>query len=110
MTLLEMVDRFPPILCRYLARRKNGHKPMSVRELSEASGISKSQVANLSLKPTWSGVPIDTVVRFSLACGVDLMRPRDARRYLKTARKAHLRNATPRQRQFFQKMFSVKRA
>lgn len=105
-TILDIANKFPPCLCRYLARKNHGHKPLSVREIAQKSGLSKSTVAELAVKETWSGVSIDTVVRFSQACGVDLLRPRDTISYLRRARKVHIENADPIQKKFFLKLFT----
>lgn len=107
MTLLEIADKFPPCLCRFLARKAHGHQPLSVRELAQLSGLSKSTVAELSLKRSWTGVPIDTVVRFSRACGVNLVAPREARKYLRRARRVHIENANPQQKRFFLRLFTL---
>lgn len=91
-----------------MARKRNGFAPLSVRELAQLSGLSKSTVSELSLKKTWDGVSIDVVVRFSEACGVDLMRPRDAREYLRHSKKVHIENATPKQKRFFLRLFTAR--
>jgi hypothetical protein len=106
MTLIEIANRLPPAACRYLARKDHGHTPMSHRDIAQASGLSKSTVAILSLKRSWNGVPIDVVVRFSSACGVDLMNRKKVTRFLRTAKRVHMRNASPQQKKFFQKMFT----
>lgn len=106
MTLLEIADKFPPCLCRFLARKKHGHQPLSVRDLAELSGLSKSTVAVLSLKRSWKGVPIDVVVRFTEACGVNLMRSAEVRKYIRRSRRVYLENASPQQKRFFLKLFT----
>ena len=47
---------------------------MSHREIAEKSGLSKSTVSDLSRRTSWNGIDIDTVVAFSQACGIDLLR------------------------------------
>lgn len=108
MTIFDVAEKFPPCLCRCIARKKHGYAPMSVRELAEKSGLSKSRVAELSLKRSWKGIPIDTISAFSLACGVDLMRPHDTIRYLRKSKRAHLERATKAQREFFLKLFTLR--
>lgn len=105
MSLLKIANRFPPCACRYLARKKHGHAPMSHRDLAAATGLSKTKVAELSLKRSWDGVPIDQVEVFARACGVDLLRPKRAVEYLRRAKRVHMQNATPAQKEFFLKMF-----
>jgi hypothetical protein len=106
MTLLEVANQFPPCACRFLARKKNGHLPMSHRDLAAASGLSKTKVAELSLRRSWEGVPIDVVEAFSKACGVDLLRPGRTWEYLRRYKRVHLQNATPAQKEFFKRMFT----
>lgn len=79
---------------------------MSHRDIAHASGLAKTKVAELSLKKSWKGVPIDVVVKFSSACGVDLLRSRKTLAYIREAKRAHLKNATPAQKKFFLKLFS----
>lgn len=105
MNILQIADQFPPCLCRFIARKKNGHAPLSVRELAQKSGLSKSKVATMSLLESWKGIAIEDVLSFSQACGVDLMRPRDARAYLKSSAKVHIQNADPAQKKFFLRLF-----
>lgn len=106
MTILDIAEKFPPCVCRYLARKNHGHKPMTVRDIAEKSGLGKSTVAKLSLLRTWKGVSIDTVVSFSLACGVDLLNPHKVTEYLRRSKRAHLDNVSPIQRKFFHKLFT----
>jgi hypothetical protein len=106
MNLLQLADRFPPAVCRYLARKDHGHSPMSHRDIAKASGLPKTKVAELSLKKSWKGVPIDVVVRFSSACGVDLLRSKKTLSYIRRAKRVHLQNATPAQKKFFIRLFS----
>lgn len=108
MTLLEVANKFPPCVCRMLARKKNGHAPLSVREIAQKSGISKSIVATLSMKDSWEGVAIEDVVQFSLACGVDLMRPAETMKYIRRSKRVHLENADPSQKKFFLRLFSAR--
>lgn len=70
-SLLAKVEKFPPFLCRILARKNRGRAGLSHLELSKLSGLSKSKVAELSFKTTWAGIPVDIVDRFSTACGVN---------------------------------------
>lgn len=101
MTLLEKADRFPPCLCRYVARKDHGLAPLSHRELAKLAGLSKSTVADLSVKTSWAGVSIDTAVKFSQACGVDLLRPSRAVAFLRSGKKHHLTRLDRQQKKFF---------
>lgn len=81
---------------------------MSHRDIATASGLSKTKVAELSLKRSWEGVPIEQVEAFARACGVDLLRPKRALEYLRRAKRVHMQNATPAQKEFFQRMFTTR--
>jgi hypothetical protein len=106
MSLLSVANRFPPCLCRFVARKNHGHTPMSHRDIAAASGISKTKVAELSLRRTWDGVPIDEVESFARACGVDFLRPKRVLEYLRKAKRVHIQNATQAQKEFLQRMFT----
>jgi hypothetical protein len=106
LNILQLADRFPPAVCRYLARKDHGHSPMSHRDIAKASGLPKTKVAELSLKKSWKGVPIDVVVRFSSACGVNLLKTGETRKYVRRYKRVHLQNATPAQKKFFIRLFS----
>lgn len=108
MTLLEQADQFPPILCRYLARKKHGYHPMSVRDIAAASGLSKSKVAELSDRTSWRGIAIEDVVAFSLACGVDLQRPSRVMEYIRRSKRVYLARANPQQREFLARIFKLR--
>lgn len=66
--LLELCDRFPPSLCRLAA--KKGKRPLSVREIAQASGLSKDTISRWSRKNSWAFI-IEPVMKFCLACGVN---------------------------------------
>jgi hypothetical protein len=106
MTLIQLANRVPPCLCRVMARKKNGFAPMSHRDLADASGLSKTKVAELSLRRKWDGVPIDQVEAFARACGVDLMNTKRVKDFLRRAKRVHLQNANPAQKLFFQRLFT----
>lgn len=106
--MFELANRFPPFICRYVARKKHGNEPKSHSDLARESKLSRSYVAVLSRKRTWKGIPIDVVERFSSACGVNLMAPSKTREFLKRAKKEHLQNASGAQRKFIFSLFKPK--
>ena len=70
----EKLDRFPPIVCRLLARRKQasgGIVAMTASEIASRGGMTVCEVNSLSWLTSWEGVPMRQVRQFSLACGVD---------------------------------------
>jgi hypothetical protein len=88
-TPLEVFDEFPPTLCRYLARKNNGRVKMSHSDIARVSGLERSTVAKLSKRTTWSGLTIDTIQRFSLACGVNLLSTARQKDFFKRRKKVH---------------------
>lgn len=89
MTLTETIDRFPPCLCRIVARDPNHRgRRLSLHELSKASGLSYGAIARLSRKKSWGNVPPMMIDRFADACGVDLLHPKRKMQYLKRALKS----------------------
>lgn len=105
-SLLQKADRFPPCLCRFVARKNHGMDPMSHREIGRKARMSKDTVASLSLKTSWKGVPVDVIDRFSWACGVDIMNPKNAVRFLRKGKKRHLTVMTPQQRRFMARVIN----
>lgn len=75
LTISERLNRFPPIACRLLARRKDARRriyPLTTQEIARRSGLTASTVASLAPLPSWDTVPIAQVLAFSKGCGIDL--------------------------------------
>lgn len=70
----EKLRRFPPVVCRCLARVGSGHSTrlMSDEEISQVSGLSLSEVMSLGCKTSWDNVPVESFVRFTKGCGIDI--------------------------------------
>ena len=105
--LIDVLDRVPPCMCRLLARASNGRRSLSHHDLAEMTGISPSKIGRLSTKTTWAGENIDTIVAFSTACGVDLVRPYKVTTYMVWKRKAHIRSATGHRKDLFFRIFRL---
>lgn len=79
---------------------------MSHRDIARASGLSVGCVAKLSRKKSWKGVDIDIAERFSVACGVNLLAPWRAHKYLRReGLRTHIRLGHPEQKRFYQRLF-----
>lgn len=76
LTLQSKLDRFRPVLCRLLARRLQARPRLLIaltdEELAERASLPISEIKRLSWSLTWQGVPVDAMLAFMLACGVDL--------------------------------------
>lgn len=68
-------EKFPPILCRILARTKRRGEPPSIGELAVRSGLSLYDVHFLSDKMDWRGIDIYTLRSFTEACGISFDDP-----------------------------------
>ncbi len=75
MRLLERLNKFPPFLCRLVARKNHGEELLSERDIAKRSGLARDYVRRLSRLTAWDQVPTKTVQRFSDACGVNLLAP-----------------------------------
>lgn len=65
------VERYSPILVRLLARDEHGY-PLSIDEISKASGLPPMEVYYLSEQTSWRGVDIWTMKSFTTACRMSL--------------------------------------
>lgn len=74
-TLFRRLDRYPPILCRLLAKDGPYGAPLTDRQIAQASGLSLYDVHFLSEKPDWEGVDLQMLRAFTSACGVSFDDP-----------------------------------
>lgn len=64
-------ERYSPIFCRLMARKKNG-PPLTDIEIAEKSGaLSPYQVQSLSKCVSWVGIDLPTMRAFLVGCGMD---------------------------------------
>ena len=75
-TIRQKLNLFPPCLCRCVARIRHGRRPLQRKEIAARSGLPLRKVDELSRLTSWDRVPVEEMERFSLACGVDLLRLR----------------------------------
>ncbi len=79
-------DKFPPILCRLMARIHKG-RPLETEELSIKSGLSATTIVAISSQTDWRGIDVPTARSFLLACGMDFASPDQMRRVRQRLRK-----------------------
>ncbi len=79
-TLVIHMDKIPPNLCRILAR--NGRKAMTNREIADASGLTIKRVGEIARQTSWGKVDVCQASAFAAACGVDLVKQGQVRKYL----------------------------
>jgi hypothetical protein len=74
LTLSQKAARFSPAVCRLLARKTVNHNhvvALTDEEIRDASGLSLADVKALSYTASWSNVPLQKLILFTKACGVD---------------------------------------
>lgn len=107
MNIFELVERVSPKMCRIVARSKDGRHALSFADIATASGLGVSTVKNYARRTTWRGLPIDKVVAYASACGVNHMQARQTIDFIKRRRWTHmLNNRHPQQRAMFQRLMS----
>lgn len=74
-----MAKRFPPVLCRLLARERAG-RAKTTEELSRSCGMSVARVDSISRCASWSGIDVIEMELFTKACGVDFSSRKDMHR------------------------------
>jgi hypothetical protein len=102
LTLSQKLERFPPIACRLLARRRrkgDGRRfiPLSDAEIAERSGLAPFQVRAISFETRWDDIPVGQMVRFMRGCNIDVENSRSLWnhwRYLKS-RNFHYLKSSP---------------
>lgn len=108
--ILARLNKFPPCLCRLVARKDGGMKLMSNRDIAARAGLSKSSVIKISRLERWDTLPLKTVESFSRACGVDLLQPSRHIHFLRT-RGNYLKGGTPQQKKLVLRLMNgVKQA
>lgn len=104
---LLSINRIPPCFCRLVARKGYGKKPMSNSEIAKISGLARSTVNKLSHMRDWNHVTCATVQRFTTACGVDLLRPKEAITKFKRAKKlVYTSKGQPAQRRMYDRLLT----
>lgn len=96
---LDIANECPPVFCRIVACTGTGRhcRPLTILELSKRSGLSVRTITWLSPLTNWNKLPAKTIVAFSEACGVDFLRAKKHRGYLRRGKLSHLNNTNPRQ-------------
>jgi hypothetical protein len=105
MTLAEKINRIPPYIVRVLA--KCDGDAMNNNQISKRSGLSLDKVKRISYMRSWSGVSIIDASKFCDACGVDILRQRDASLYIRNKKFVHVRNCkNPQLKKFLIKLMN----
>lgn len=107
MSLLGKIDKFPPFVCRLLARTKHGYRGLSHSDIARMSGLARSTVAELSFKTTWAGVRVDVIDRFAGACNVDFFHTKHQVQALLHRQKVYIYRAPYPQRAMYGKLFAL---
>jgi len=109
MNVFELVERINPSMCRLVARTgmTGGQRALSFEEIAARSGLGISTVKNYSRRTSWSGLPIDNVVAYAAACGVNHMQAKEVIRFIKHKRWVHVVSSrNPKQRAMFKRILN----
>jgi hypothetical protein len=91
--LLSKCNAIPPKLCRLLARKHNGRRPMSNAEIAAVSGLARCTITQISKREDWNGVPLETIHRFTTACGINLVNQEPQRKFFRHSKLSHIMRA-----------------
>jgi hypothetical protein len=91
--LAKRLNKFPPYLCRLVARtgKGKGCRALTLTEIAAASGLDVSTVARLSYRRKWDDEPLWVISQYAIGCGVNLLHPRRHLDYLKRRKKISIR-------------------
>jgi len=107
-TLLEFMQRTPPCVVRIMAvnpavgRRKAYLKPLN--QLVKEAGLSRRTVQRLASLKDWGGIKVSVASAFIWACGIDILRKKDMRRFMYQYGDRDFIHLTPIQKKRFFKM------
>lgn len=99
----DKAKKFPPALCRLLARdRRHG---LSHAQLAERIGIARATVQKITYAADgWEKVPYGVMVRFMEACGVDPMVAHPIHDFMKRRKLAYMANASPQTKKMYNRL------
>lgn len=107
LTLNQKLNRFPPIACRLLARRKHrqggGVVAVTDEELAAKSQLSMARIKAISWSLSWDEISCADMLAFTKACGIDFESRRCLWRhnlYQKSGAFMHLRRSPMWETQF----------
>ncbi len=72
-------NRYPPVLCRLLARKPNG-PPLTANEIAAGSKLTLFDVEIISKQTDWSSVPLPVMRQFLTGCRIDFCSRSDLKR------------------------------
>lgn len=90
MTLLSILNEFPPPVIR-MAARSGRCKPMTLMEIAHNSGLSLSKATWISQQDNWNGVEVGLVDEFFRGCGYEFSDLSKLRKYLKRTSRSKAR-------------------
>ena len=79
-TFWHLVEVFPPILVRLLARDRYRRRPLSDDEIASRASMSLLEVRRLSWSTSWENVDVITMRKFASACNLDFCNRAQAHR------------------------------
>jgi hypothetical protein len=87
MTLLSILNEFPPPVVRMSARSGRG-KPMTLKDIAQNSGLSLALVTWISERTSWASVDVWMVDDFLRGCGYEFSDRSKLRKYIRRTSKS----------------------
>lgn len=85
--LLQRLDRFPPCLCRVIARDGRGRK-LTSRQIAKRGGIDRATVNRTARRLGWRGVQIEIIDGYLYGCRINIFQMRRHVQYIKRLRES----------------------
>lgn len=97
MKLQQLLEEFPPILCRLLVR-----PAVSNRELARRGECFREYIDFLSPKTSWNTISVSQALFFMSLCGVDILNARRHREFISRANWSHINRS-----KYYRKLFKL---
>lgn len=106
---LMQINRLSPKICRLMARKCHGQKAMSHADIAFVSGLARSTVVEVSKRNDWNSLSLETIHRFSMGCGVNLLKPMEAIRSFKRSNGHYIKTCTGPQKKLYARLLKVEK-
>lgn len=91
-------------MCRLLARKGRGRRIMTTDEITSISGLGRSNVDKISKLLSWRSVKVEVVMRFSMACGVNLFALKQHKDFWRRRKLDYLNHLTSAQKRMVRRL------
>ena len=107
MNILVLMNEFPPVACRILARCRRGRRALTSRDISAITGLDRITIDRLSVQTSWDNISVSTAIRFAIGCGVNHLSNRRNKELLHRGKLTHILTAPPQQQEYLTKLAGI---